>query len=160
MTTTDVDDDDEQTSARSADHALGRACRPENLRKYDKLYSVFGEAHYVESSVPAGPRGVVDADLSLACRRLGRKHVEVVRAAFKALAYEDERAFVDAVCADDAIACERGVSHAEIKRPIRLRGDWRSWAPRVALRAAPYFIVAAFIPILLLPSLYPPKTPE
>ena len=90
----------------------------------------------------------------------GGKHVEVVRAAFKALAYEDERAFVDAVCADDAIACERGVSHAEIKRPIRLRGDWRSWAPRVALRAAPYFIVAAFIPILLLPSLYPPKTPE
>jgi hypothetical protein len=83
-----------------------------------------------------------------------------VRAAFEARAREDERAFIDAVCADDAIACERGASHAEIKRPLRLRGDWRSWAPRVALRAAPYFIVSAFIPILLLPSLYPPKTPE
>lgn len=149
-----------RTRATNADDALARACAGENLRKYDKLYSVFGEAHYAESSVPAGPRGVVDADASLACRRLARKHVEVVRAAFEARAHEDERAFIDAVCADDAIACERGASHAEIKRPLRLRGDWRSWAPRVALRAAPYFIVSAFVPILLLPSLYPPKTPE
>ena len=97
-------------------------------------------------TAPTKGRAVMDADAK--------------RAAFEARAHGDERAFIDAVCADDAIACERGASHAEIKRPLRLRGDWRSWAPRVALRAAPYFIVSAFIPILLLPSLYPPKTPE
>jgi hypothetical protein len=132
----------------------------DSLRAYDKLYSVFGEVYYEESSVPAGPRGGVDADLSLACRRLARKHVEVVRAAFKTNAYADERMFIDAVCASDAIGCARGVSYAEIKRPIRLRGDWRAWAPRVALRGAPYFIVCVFIPFLILPSLYPPKAPE
>lgn len=102
-------------------------CVGENLCKYDKLYLVFGEVYYVELSVFAGSRGVVDADASFACRRFARKYVEVVCVVFEVCVYEDECVFIDVVCVDDVIVCECGVSYVEIKRLLCLCGDWCLW---------------------------------
>lgn len=145
----------------SATRSMERACAPERAQRYDRRYTWLGDAYYVddESIPPSGPRGRIDPALARACRRL-MKRSELVRDAIVRAPSLDARALTDAVCASDVIGCANGVDFTEPDETFHLRRDWRrALTPRVALRVLPYFLVALFAPVLLLPSLYPP-TPQ
>lgn len=151
----------EQEIDAAATRSIERACAPERAQRYDRRYTWLGDAYYVddESIPPSGPRGRIDPALARACRRL-MKRSELVRDAIVRASSLDARALTDAVCASDVIGCASGVDFTEPDETFHLRRDWRrALTPRVALRALPYFLVALFAPVLLLPSLYPP-TPQ
>ena len=151
----------EQEIDAAATRSIERACAPERAQKADRRYTWLGDAYYVddESIPPSGPRGRVDPALARACRRL-MKRSELVRDAIVRAPSLDARALTDAVCASGVIGCANGVDFTEPDETFHLRRDWRrALTPRVALRALPYFLVALFAPVLLLPSLYPP-TPQ
>lgn len=142
--------------------ALERICTRESLARYLKRYDWLGDAYFVEDIEPVGPgyKVVVDGAASVACLRLSRMTTKtsapIMRDALVSAQSTD--AFIDGVCAHDAIRCPPMTSKA---RQFNLRRDW--WKvierQRVVLLLLPWFLTLAFVPALLLPSIYPPKLP-
>jgi len=155
---TETDGVFEQEVDALATRSIERACAPESAQRYDRRYTWLGDAYYVEDvSAPSGRRGRIDPALARTCRRLAKRS-ELVRDAFVRAPSLDARALTDAVCASDVIGCAIGVDFTAPDETFNLRRDWRrALTARVAIRVVPYFVVALFAPVLLLPSLYPPK---
>ena len=152
-----------QESVAFTRDALHRTCARESLARYLKRYDWLGDGYFVEDIEPVGPghKGVADGAAAVACRRLSRlatkSDAPIMRDAL--VKSKSTHEFIDGVCAHAAIRCPKMTSKA---RRFNVRKDWRKIIerPRVALLLLPWFLTLTFVPVLLLPSVYPPQLPN